>query len=98
MGFSQVTSDADLLADLEPRHGFILERLGPLDLTAKLQPRKPKVVRFGAFSDVFQSKCRVEERGDVPVAIKRLRMVLEGDMKKVSSLYIQLHSLKPECP
>lgn len=67
----------------------ILARLKHMDVTNSIVSMSRNAIGHGAFSEVFRGSARVEERGEIAVAIKRLRFHLESvDCKKVSETHL----------
>lgn len=67
----------------------ILEELKHLDLTERVrvaQAEEYTLVNGGSFGDILKSKCHIEGRGEVPIAIKRLRFYLKEDIVTVCTL------------
>lgn len=63
----------------------ILSELIQLDLTNCLMSMSAEATGLGGFSDVFRGRARIAGRGNVDVAIKRLRFhVQTSDCKRVS--------------
>ena len=64
----------------------IAKHLRHLDVGDRIKSREVRAIGFGASCDVFRGVCQVEAHKDKPVAMKKLRMHLKGDMKKVRSV------------
>lgn len=64
----------------------ILNELHHLDLSGRIALEETEIVGVGAYGDVLKSKCDLNNRGKVAVAIKRLRFYLKEDIEAVRSL------------
>jgi hypothetical protein len=65
----------------------IWTHLQSFDLYGQLSARSEDAVGHGAFSEVFKGKCSLGFRGEVLVAVKRLRFHIKSiDCNKVSVL------------
>jgi hypothetical protein len=63
----------------------ILSQLPHLDLFGKIVVKEDEAKGFGAYSEVFKGRCRYGLRGEIDVAIKRLRFhVNSTDCSRVS--------------
>lgn len=65
----------------------ILNELHHLDLTGRVALEEMEVVGVGAYGDVLKSKCDLENRGEVSVAVKRLRFYLKEDIEAVRYVF-----------
>ena len=61
-------------AGLQPSHAMEIDsRLQHLKLSCRIIERSHHALGHGGFSEVFRGRCRIESRGELNVAIKRLR-------------------------
>ena len=82
--------------DLSFLDSHVLSRLKGSDLSGRILAQEDSLVGSGTYSDVFRGKCRIENRGEVVVAMKRLRLHVEGykaSCKNVRSLISVTKSL-----
>ena len=66
-------------AGLQPANAMEVDcRLQHLKLTCRIIQRSQRALGNGGFSEVFQGKCHIDGRGELTVAIKRLRFHVEN--------------------
>lgn len=71
--------------------GTILSRLKHLDLSGHVTHISNEAKGHGGFAEVFRGRCIVLERGELEIAVKRLRFhVNSTDCKQVSAAEARL--------